>query len=146
MATATLSAEDSKKAEALISAEGNDDEFKDALEEEEIDAQGNFQVTQEELAIVRAELACEFPEDYNYMSDAYILSVASKPYSKDPSIRRPLEVSRFDSILRIRRNATKSPERSSMICFGCFSLSHHITVLYGEIESCNGMARSRRSA
>ena len=93
MATASLSAEEAEKAQELVSAEGNDDEFKDALEDEDVEGEGNFEVTPEELAIIRAELACEFPEDYNYLSDAYILSVASKPYSKDPSIRRPLEVS-----------------------------------------------------
>mmetsp|Transcript_34384 Transcript_34384/g.74603 ORF Transcript_34384/g.74603 Transcript_34384/m.74603 type:complete len:363 (-) Transcript_34384:413-1501(-) len=71
-----------------------EDEFEDAVEGEEAakpDAAGNFEVTQEELSIIRAELACEFPEDYNYLSDAYILSVASKPYSKDPTVRRPLD-------------------------------------------------------
>ena len=93
MATASLSAEEAEKAQELVSAEGNDDEFKDALEDEDVEGEGTFEVTPEDLAIIRAELACEFPEDYNYLSDAYILSVASKPYSKDPSIRRPLEVS-----------------------------------------------------
>jgi hypothetical protein len=68
----------------------DDEEFEDAFEEED-GADGKFRVTQEELSIIRAELACEFPDDYNYLSDEYILSVASKPYSKDPSIRRPLE-------------------------------------------------------
>lgn len=80
--------------QAAITEEA-DDEFKDAVEEEneEADADGNFPVTPEELAIIRAELASDFPEDYNYLSDAYILSVASKPYSKDPTVRRPLEYS-----------------------------------------------------
>merc|ERR1712028_147537 len=48
---------------------------------------------QEEMSIIRAELACEFPEDYSYLSDAYVMSVASKPYSKDPTVRRPMEYS-----------------------------------------------------
>jgi hypothetical protein len=87
--TTELSADEAAKA---ISDEANDDEFKDAVEEEEIDDNKTFEVTAEELSIIRAELACEFPEDYNYLSDAYVLSVASKPYSKDPSVRRPLEV------------------------------------------------------
>jgi hypothetical protein len=95
MAAPTLSEEDSKTAQEMLATEANDDEFQDALEDEEIDSSGNFEVSQEELAIIRAELACEFPEDYAYLSDAYILSVASKPYSKDPTIRRPLEVRRF---------------------------------------------------
>lgn len=78
-----------EEAQKVISEEADDDEFKDAVEEEEVD--GCFPVSPEELSIIRAELACEFPEDYSYLSDSYILSVASKPYSKDPSIRRPLE-------------------------------------------------------
>ena len=85
---------DAKKAEDVVSNEAlNDDDFKDALEEEDVEGgEGTFEVSVEELAIIRAELACEFPEDYDYLSDAYILSVASKPYSKDPTVRRPLEV------------------------------------------------------
>lgn len=79
--------EDAKKAN---SAEV--DEFEDAIEDEE-ELDGCFHVSKEELAIIRAELACEFPDDYQYLSDAYILSVASKPYSKDPTVRRPLEYS-----------------------------------------------------
>ena len=67
------------------------DEFKDALEEEDVDSEVTFEVTKEELSICRAQLASDFPDDYNYLSDTYILSVASKPYSKDPSVRRPLE-------------------------------------------------------
>lgn len=82
-----------EEAANAIASEANDDEFKDALEDEEVDANGNFHVSQEELSIIRAELASDFPDDYNYLSDAYILSVASKPYSKDPSVRRPLEYS-----------------------------------------------------
>jgi hypothetical protein len=89
-----LSAEEAEKAKEMVAhgADG-DDEFKDALEDDEVDGGKTFEVTKEELGIIRAELATEFPDDYNYLSDAYILSVASKPYSKDPSIRRPLEVS-----------------------------------------------------
>jgi len=79
--------------QAAISEEVDDD-FKDAVEEDDDadEEDGNFQVTAEELAIIRAELASDFPDDYNYLSDAYVLSVASKPYSKDPTVRRPLEV------------------------------------------------------
>jgi hypothetical protein len=150
MATATLSAEESEKAEQIMKNEANDDEFKDALEEEEVDGQGNFCVTQEELAIIRAELACEFPEDYNYLSDAYILSVASKPYSKDPTIRRPLEVSR----LGIRFDSTRiyiyifqydvTIWTSTQHTFIRFSFV--VTVFYGKVDSCNGMASPRGSA
>lgn len=79
-----------EQAEKVISEEADDDDFKDAVQDEELE--GCFPVSREELSIIRAELACEFPEDYSYLSDSYILSVASKPYSKDPSVRRPLEV------------------------------------------------------
>ena len=80
-----------EQAEKVISEEANDDEFKDAVQEAD-DVDGNFPVTAEEMSIIRAELACEFPEDYSYLSDAYVMSVASKPYSKDPTVRRPMEV------------------------------------------------------
>jgi hypothetical protein len=80
-----------------IADEADDDEFKDAVEEEDEEVgEGTFDVTPEELAIIRAELATEFPDDYKYLSDAYVLSVASKPYSKDPKVRRPLEVSKHN--------------------------------------------------
>jgi hypothetical protein len=78
-----------EQAEKVISEEADDDDFKDAVQDEELE--GCFPVSREELSIIRAELACEFPEDYSYLSDSYVLSVASKPYSKDPSVRRPLE-------------------------------------------------------
>lgn len=85
-----ISEEDAKKA---IQSEVDHD-FEDAKEEEDHEVDGNkFSVSREELAIIRGELACEFPDEYNYLSDAYILSVASKPYSKDPTVRRPLEYS-----------------------------------------------------
>ena len=92
-AAPSLSQEETQKAQQMVSSEANDDEFKDALEEEEVEAGDSFPVSQDELGIIRAELASDFPEDYDYLSDAYILSVASKPYSKNPSVRRPLEVS-----------------------------------------------------
>lgn len=87
-----MTEEEQKAAKAEIS-EGVEDEFEDAIDENKAgpDSSGNFDVSIEELSIIRAELACEFPEDYNYLSDQYILSVASKPYSKDPTVRRPLE-------------------------------------------------------
>ena len=94
MAAATFTTDDAAQAEAVVTNDANDDDFKDALEEEDFgNGEGTFDVTVEELSIIRAELACEFPEDYDYLSDAYIMSVASKPYSKDPTVRRPLEVS-----------------------------------------------------
>lgn len=88
-----LTEEEAEAAKAEI-AEGCEDEFEDALDETKTDgpdSAGNFEVTFEELSVIRAELACEFPEDYQYLSDQYIISVASKPYSKDPTVRRPLE-------------------------------------------------------
>lgn len=90
-----------EKAEAEIDAEK--DEFEDAIEGED-EHDGSFTVTPEEMSILRAELASEFPDDYSYLSDSYILSVASKPYSKDPSIRRPLEYSqkKLNDVMRWR--------------------------------------------
>ena len=53
-----------------------------------------FDVTDEELKILKDHITNKFPgTDSDYLSDAYIRSVASKPYSKNMSIRRPLEVS-----------------------------------------------------
>ena len=68
-----------------------DNEADDFDEDDDTPASGEFEVTKEEMSIIRAELACEFPEDYEYLSDAYVKSVASKPYSKDPTKRRPLD-------------------------------------------------------
>lgn len=82
------------------------------------DADGNWAVSAEELSVIRAELACEFPDDYQYMSDAYVTSVASKPYSKDMSVRRPLEYSteKLSNVLKWRKEsgATELLERLSL--------------------------------
>lgn len=62
-----LSQEEIEKAKSDIY--DDDDEFEDAAEEEsnERDGDGNFEVTAEELSVIRAELACEFPDDYSYL-------------------------------------------------------------------------------
>lgn len=88
--TKDLSAEEKAAIKAEI-----EENFEDAVESEENgpDGSGNWPVTAEEVSIIRAELACEYPDDFKYFSDAYITSVASKPYSKDMTIRRPLEYS-----------------------------------------------------
>ena len=52
-----------------------------------------FEVSDQEVRTLREALAEKFPQDAHYMSDAYLRSVASKPYSKDMSRRRPLEYS-----------------------------------------------------
>ena len=46
-----------------------EDEFDDAVQTEgELkDGDGNFGVSKEELSILRADLACEFPEDFEYL-------------------------------------------------------------------------------
>lgn len=77
---------------------------------------GDFEVTKEEMSIIRAELACEFPEDYTYLSDAYVKSVASKPYSKDPSIRRPIEytMEKLTHVMEWREEAG-APEMESLV-------------------------------
>lgn len=74
-----------------------------------IDVETTFDVSKEELSIIRAELAGDFPDDYLYLSDDYILSVASKPYSKDPTVRRPIDYStgKLKDLLKWREgNAT----------------------------------------
>lgn len=65
------------------------------------DLEPQFEVTDDELRQLKEGLSEKFPKDWQYMSDDYILSVASKPYSKDTSIRRPLEVGFFRFWLRI---------------------------------------------
>lgn len=81
--------------EAKVQAEMDklDDEFQDAVEGEDEGIKGEFEVKPEEISLLKGALASEFPEDFDYMSEAYIQSVASKPYSKDPTTRRPLEYS-----------------------------------------------------
>lgn len=56
---------------------------------------------------MKAELATSYPEQLNYLTDAYILSVASKPYSKDTSIRRPLEytIQKLEALLKWREES-----------------------------------------
>ena len=69
------------------------DVWHDALMEH--DGEQTFEVSKEELEIIKNHLEMNFPNDdpSEYMSDAYLVSVASKPYSKDMTRRRPLEVS-----------------------------------------------------
>jgi hypothetical protein len=72
-----------------------DDVWHDALMEHDYLLGGEeiFDVTDEELETIQNHLAAKlFPSEAEYMSEAYIRSVASKPYSKNMSIRRPLEV------------------------------------------------------
>jgi len=104
---ATVSAEEVEKAKAEIAEE---------IEDETEVASGEFEVTKEEMSIIRAELACEFPDDYTYMSDAYVKSVASKPYSKDPTIRRPLEytMEKLTHVMEWREQAG-APEMESLV-------------------------------
>lgn len=66
---------------ALVGAEGGENDEK------------TFDVSHEELSLIRAKISETFPEDYENLSDGYICSVASKPYSKDPTVRRPVEYS-----------------------------------------------------
>lgn len=112
-----LTAEEVEKTKAEI-AEGAEDEFEDAVDVEGSgkDKTGNFRVTKEELSIIRAELACEFPDDYHYLSDCYVLSVASKPYSKDPTVRRPLEytMEKLSHVMEWRESAG-APEMEDLV-------------------------------
>ena len=95
----------------------HDAEFEDAVEEDADEGiKGEFRVSDEELSILRAGLATEFPEDYMYLSDSYILSVASKPYSKDPTKRRPLEYSqeKLTHVMQWREEAG-APEMEDLV-------------------------------
>lgn len=94
-----------------------DDVFEDALQEDADEGvEGTFKVTEEEMSILRANLASDFPEDFMYLSNAYIHSVASKPYSKDPSIRRPLEYSqeKLNHVMAWRAEAG-APEMEELV-------------------------------
>jgi len=71
-----------------------DIDFEEAVGEDADEGiSGEFNVSPEELAQLRAGLATDFPDDCMYLSDSYIRSVASKPYSKDPTKRRPIDYS-----------------------------------------------------
>lgn len=85
---------DKEQAANEIQQASSTDDFQDAVAEDADEGvEGTFEVTDEELSTLRAALAKEYPDDAEYLSDAYLLSVASKPYSKDPTVRRPLEYS-----------------------------------------------------
>jgi hypothetical protein len=72
---------------------GDEDVWHDALMEHDYFGEEIFDVSDEEMDTIQNHLATNFPaSEVDYMGDAYIRSVASKPYSKDMSIRRPLEV------------------------------------------------------
>jgi hypothetical protein len=68
-------------------------------------------VSPEEVAIISAELAASFPHDAHYLSADYVKSVASKPYSSDPSQRRPIEytIEKLSGILAWRAES-RAPE------------------------------------
>lgn len=85
----TVSKDEVEKAKAEIAEDADD--YEDTVDGADGGTKVSFEVTEEEMTIIRAELACEFPDDYEYLSDAYVKSVASKPYSKDPTKRRPLD-------------------------------------------------------
>jgi len=90
-------------------------EFQGAIDDD-IDTEQEFEVTPEELTSIRAKLESGYPADFKYFSDDYILSVASKPYSKDTSIRRPLEYTteKLEAVLKWRQGAF-APEMEDRI-------------------------------
>ena len=87
------------------STNSNSGDVQDVVEEE-VESEKTFDVSAEELSIIKADLAMDYPEDYSSLSDAYIESVASKPYSKDPSVRRPIEYTtkKLKDLLEWREN------------------------------------------
>ena len=93
------------------------DEWHDALEfhhDDPADDAPAFEVTPEEILTLEKTLAEKFPEDSNYMSEAYLQSVASKPYSKNPKVRRPLDytLQKLIQVMEWRRDnkAAEMPE------------------------------------
>ena len=52
---------------AKENAEAIEDVKVAAAEDDDEGVTGDFEVTKEEMSILRAELACEFPEDYTYL-------------------------------------------------------------------------------
>lgn len=107
---------DEDELKAQMSAEVDND-FEDALQEDADEGiRGEFKVTDEELLMLRAAIATDFPEDATYFSDAYMLSVASKPYSKDPKKRRPLEYSqeKLSHVMQWRKEAG-APEMEELV-------------------------------
>ena len=59
----------SEQQKILNELEEFEDEFDDAVQTEgELKNEGgNFGVSREELSLLRADLACEFPEEYDYL-------------------------------------------------------------------------------
>ena len=74
-----------------------------------------FPVTKEELETIRSSLSSSFPDDHSYLSDDYIESVASKPYSKDPSIRRPVEYSTSKLVELLTWRATNAVSLQALL-------------------------------
>ncbi len=58
---------------------------------EKTEIENTFDVSEDEIGDIKNKLEADYPEDYLSLSDDYIRSVASKPYSKNPNVRRPLE-------------------------------------------------------
>lgn len=89
----------------------HDEEDEDPAHEDKDDT---FRVSREELETLKQAL--ESPE---YFGDAYLASVASKPYSKDPSVRRPLEytLEKLTQVLRWRKElrASELPDWISIL-------------------------------
>lgn len=85
---------DPTQVQAELDAQVAASHVKEAVQEDADEGvTGDFTVSNEEVMQLRAAMATDFPDDFEYLSDAYIKSVASKPYSKDPTQRRPLEYS-----------------------------------------------------
>ena len=68
-----------------------------------------------EAKIIRANLACDY-EDYEILDLAYITSVCSQPYSKNTSIRRPMDytISKLSELLNWRITSGASTALSSL--------------------------------
>lgn len=115
-----------------MSSTAEADEFQDAVESSasnsnELALEGSgggendektFDVSHKELSLIRAKISDAFPSDFKNLSDGYICSVASKPYSKDPNVRRPLEytIEKLEELMEWRKiNATGLEELVDLV-------------------------------
>lgn len=65
-----MASDEEKKLEVTVSSEevaAAKAEIDEEDDDEDVAAAGEFEVTKEEMSIMRAELACEFPDDYTYL-------------------------------------------------------------------------------
>ena len=102
-----------------------------------------FTVSDDELSTIKDVIATEFPQDSDYMSDAYLRSVASKPYSKDMPIRRPLEytIEKLTHVMEWRKEMTAA-ELPDLVALCNKSPEQQKNVPKETLEKANAMVES----